>query len=121
MSQVKRFQMKKGTTLAGIEAHYRLLDGGEWINPDAHKFMSIPIMDGDITVNIGFPDEDKFYEWDDIDYVLVFDEDFGQPYGEFYGDNFGDDVQGFPYLEEVIDSYNRVMSGLDFLEPHEWL
>ena len=67
----------------------------------------------DISITIAFPED--FSKWNDIDYVLVLDEAFGQPYGPFYHYLNGKTVI-FPYLEEVITKYNEFMSSMPFLE-----
>ena len=94
--------------------------GGAWINQDSDLYLSIirefPDSCGDFIICIGFPDFEKgLVEWDDFNFVLVLDDDFGQPYTPFYGKNYKKDIQNFPCLEFVIEAYNEFMDGFDFL------
>ena len=91
--------------------------GGTWFNQDSDLYISItrefPNSCGDFSIYIGFPDfEESLAEWDDFNYVLVLDDDFGQP---FYGENYKKDIQDFPCLEFVIEKYNEFMDSFDFL------
>lgn len=94
--------------------------GGTWFNQHSEWYISFigefPDSCGDFSIYIGFPNfEESLEEWDDFSYVLVLDDDFGQPYTPFYGKNYKKDVQDFPYLEFVIEKYNEFMDGFDFL------
>lgn len=94
--------------------------GGTWINKDSDLYISItrefPGSRGDFSICIGFPDFEKgLAEWDDFNFVLVLDDDFGQPYTPFYGENYKKDIQDFPFLEFVIEKYNEFMDSFDFL------
>lgn len=94
--------------------------GGTWINQYSDLYISIarefPNSCGDFIIYIGFPDFEKgLVEWDDFDFVLVLDDDFGQPYTPFYGKNYKKDIQDFPCLEFVIEKYNEFMDSFDFL------
>ena len=94
--------------------------GGAWINQDSDLYISIvrefPDSCGDFIICIGFPDFEKgLVEWDDFNFVLVLDDDFGQPYTPFYGKNYKKDIQNFPCLECVIEAYNNFMDSFDFL------
>lgn len=94
--------------------------GGIWINQDSDLYISItrefPGSCGDFTIYIGFPDfEEGLAEWDDFSFVLVLDDDFGQPYAPFYGKNYKKDIQDFPCLECVTEAYNNFMDSFDFL------
>ena len=94
--------------------------GGTWINQDSDLYISIirefPDSCGDFIICIGFPDfENGLVEWDDFNFVLVLDDDFGQPYTPFYGKNYKKDIQNFPCLECVIEAYNKFMDSFDFL------
>lgn len=94
--------------------------GGTWINKDSNLYISIvrefPDSCGDFIIYIGFPDFEKgLVEWDDFNFVLVLDDDFGQPYTPFYGKNYKKDIQDFPCLEYVIEAYNNFMDSFDFL------
>ena len=94
--------------------------GGTWINQDSDLYISIarefPDSCGDFIICIGFPDFEKgLVEWDDFNFVLVLDDDFGQPYTPFYGKNYKKDIQNSPCLECVIEAYNNFMDSFDFL------
>ena len=94
--------------------------GGTWINKDSDLYISVvrefPDSCGDFIIYIGFPDfEEGLVEWDDFNFVLVLDDDFGQPYTPFYGKNYKKDIQNFPCLECVIEAYNKFMDSFDFL------
>ena len=94
--------------------------GGTWINRYSEWLFSFtgefPDSCGDFVIYIGFPDFEKgLVEWDDFNFVLVLDDDFGQPYTPFYGKNYKQDIQNFPCLECVIEAYNKFMDSFDFL------
>lgn len=94
--------------------------GGTWINQYSDLYISItrefPDSCGDFIISIGFPDFEKgLAEWDDFSFVLVLDDEFGQPYTPFYGKNYKKDIQNFPCLEFVIEKYNEFMDSFDFL------
>ena len=94
--------------------------GGTWINQDSDLYISItrkfPGSCGYFSISIGFPDFEKgLAEWDDFNFVLVLDDDFGQPYTPFYGKNYKKNIQNFPCLEFVIETYNEFMDSFDFL------
>lgn len=94
--------------------------GGTWFNRSPGWYISFtgefPNSCGEFSINIGFPDFEKgLVEWDDFNYVLVLDDDFGQPYTPFYGKNYKKDIQDFPCLEFVIEKYNEFMDSFDFL------
>ena len=94
--------------------------GGTWVNKGSDLYISIarefPDSGGDFIIYIGFPDFEKgLVEWDDFNFVLVLDDDFGQPYTPFYGKNYKKDIQNSPCLEYVIEKYNEFMDSFDFL------
>ena len=68
----------------------------------------------DISVSIAFPEDLR--QWNDFDYILVLDENFGQPYTPFYQYMFGEIQEPWPGLIEVINAYNEFMSSFDWLE-----
>ena len=68
----------------------------------------------DITVNIAFPED--LSQWNDFDYILVLDEDFGQPYTPFYRYMFGEIQEPWQGLIDVINAYNELMSSFVWLE-----
>jgi len=112
--RINRYKMKPDTTDAILmSAGFR--DGGSWIKDDCKLFKSISLV-GEIELNIGFISTEG---WNDFDYVLVFDDDFGQPYTAFYGYNYGKEIGDFRFLQKVIRRYNEEMDKLDFLEKVE--
>ena len=63
-------------------------------------------------MNIAFPDD--LSEWNDFDFVLVLDEEFGQPYTPFYGAK-----KHFEFLDRVIKRYNAIMTSMTLFEECE--
>ena len=116
MKQIKRFKLKDGITINDIRQECRIFrEGGSWINHDSAYFISCDVTPqnsrgSEISLEIGFPKD--LSKWDDFDFVLVLDEEFGQPYTPFYGDY----NQPFPFLAGVIHMYNEVMERFPFLE-----
>lgn len=90
--------------------------GGTWINKNCVSVISKTFFYNELefSVDIGFPD--NLRQWNDFDYILVMDEDFGQPYTPFYGEWYKKEVENFPCLEYVIQKYNEFLDSLDFLE-----
>lgn len=119
MQKIKRFKLKDGITIEDIRESYpHLNDGGSWIHDDSKTMIFKPSLADadDISVNIGFPED--FSQWNDFDYVLVLDEAFCQPYTPFY-DFMDGRIKTFPFLYNVVKSYNEFMSSLNFLEEVE--
>ena len=111
---IKHYKLKDGVT------HEFLLvngckEGGVWIDESAVFYISKPLVD-EISLNIAFPKE--LNKWNDFDYILVLDEDFGQPYTPFY--RYAQTrIRGgkpFKFLQMVINKYNKVMDSLPFFE-----
>ena len=113
MEKIARFRMRPNVTLKNLKC---LREGGSWIHKDATRFMLIDIYDKyDITLNIGFPED--LSKWDDFNYVLVLDEEFGQPYTPFYAYMDGTwQKRESPVLNQIIKNYNEEMRNLPFLE-----
>ena len=94
--------------------------GGTWICQYSKWYISFtgefPDSCGNFSIYIGFPDfEEGLVKWDDFSFVLVLDDEFGQPYTPFYGKNYKKYIQDFPFLECVIETYNKFMDSFDFL------
>ena len=113
---INRYKIKNGYTIDDVlkELKKRKIYVNEgnasYINENARYSFSKPLDDDDlIGVCVGFPED--ISTWDDIGYVLVLDEDFGQPYMPFYNGK-----EMFSFLKETIDSYNKFMDSLVFLE-----
>lgn len=116
--KIKRYKMKNGTTEETIRQCLgrRLKNGGTWISENAKTFALFPLYE-DVSVHIAFPED--LSKWDDYNNVLVLDEEFGQPYTPFYAyidERKPDWFEVFPFLERVVQEYNRAMSTLPFLE-----
>lgn len=111
--KIDRFKMRPNVSLNNIKC---IREGGSWIHENAIQFISIPIHDKyPITLNIGFPED--LSKWDDFEYVIVLDEEFGQPYAPFYS------FMNKPWLVKIgsalytiIQNYNEEMRALPFLE-----
>ena len=111
MEKIKRFRLKPGETL------WLLKPESFWtfVHEDAVKGYFGEIADG-ITVNVAFPED--LTKWDDYNYILVVDEDSGQPYYPFYNYMEGKE-KAFPFLAEVIKGYNRWMGSKPEFEEVE--
>ena len=110
---IHRYKLKDGATIEKITKEFRkrhipLKSGGTYINKNA-AYCTFKNLADDISVNIAFPED--LSEWDDFEYVLVLDENFGQPYTPFY-----ESKEPFMFLLNVIGRYNKFMDSLSFLE-----
>ena len=106
--KIKRFRLKPDADISTVPKSPHL----SYIHKDAVRGFHVNL-GHEITLNIGFPED--LSKWNDFDYVLVLDEDFGQPYGPFYH-YMGNKIPAFPELLEIVNAYNREMSKLDYLE-----
>lgn len=126
---VKRFRLKPNADISSVPVTEHM----GYVHKDFHRgFWTIlkivdpetephPYFDDEIiytlqsiTLNIVFPED--LSKWNDFDYVLVLDDEFGQPYVPFYDYMSGRIKETFPFLEAVIISYNEIMSSLPYLE-----
>lgn len=117
--KISRFRLKPG---AEVDTS-KMSEYANFIHVDATRSFHQYLAD-DICLYVGFPED--LSKWDDFDYVLVLDDDFGQPYTPFYsflsrqeyaketGAEF--DEEPFPFLKKVIDRYNLEMEKLPYLE-----
>lgn len=125
--KIKRYKLKPNITKEQLEK-YGLKDGGSWVFNGCkhyiHKYFHVKFLcqysekktrkgSFEFDIYIGFNDD--ISNWNDYDNILIMDEDFCQPYTPFYTD-FENDVTDFPCLEKVIETYNKYMDSLDFLE-----
>lgn len=85
---------------------------GTYINRNA-KYSTFKSLIDDIEVCIAFPEDISM--WDDFDYILVMDDEFGQPYTPFYNV----EEKPFTYVLNVVGNYNKFMDTLSFLEKVE--
>lgn len=111
---IKRYKLKDGVTHEFLLAN-GCKEGGVWIDESAVFYISKPLVD-EVSLNIGFPDD--LSKWNDVYYILVLDEDFGQPYTPFY--HYAQTrIRGgkpFKFLSRVIAAYNKTMDSLPFFE-----
>ena len=107
----KRFRLKPNVTMDLIKACGFKPGGDGWIHKDAVVFKSWKLNE-DISLNIAFPD--NLGEWNDFDFVLVLDEEFGQPYTPFY-----EAKKHFEFLDRVIKRYNAIMTSMTLFEECE--
>jgi len=111
--KIKRFKLKDNIQFQDLRQHPGINPGGSYIQKDAVLIDSKFAIHKSIDVEIGFPED--LTEWNDIDYVLVLDFDFGQPFYPFYrflatGENES------RFVSELVERYNNWMSSRDYLE-----
>ena len=114
--QTAKFKLKDNITLDEIKKevkkkHISFADNGMWVHKDSVFVIWVTIAD-DITLNVAFPE--NLSKWNDFDFILLLDEDFGQPYVPFY-----ESKKDFPFLNKVKINYNRFLSNLSFMEKIE--
>lgn len=112
MIEIKRFELIPD---ADIHTLFRLREGGSWIHSDSKYFVSRTYADknSEISISVAFPDD--LTNWNDFDYVLVLDEDFGQPYTPFYRRWNGESVD-FSFLDTIVSEYNRFMCSIPIIK-----
>ena len=117
--KIKRFKMKPDTDI--FQFPWGRVKYIEYGQPGAMTFVNEnsvcrfwDTLCHGVSINIAFPEDLK--EWNDFDYILVLDEDFGQPYGPFYHFMEGKIQEPWPVLIEVINAYNEFMTSFDWLE-----
>lgn len=113
---IKRYKLKDE-----IDAEFLLKngckEGGTYVQPDA-KYLIFRTLCDSISLDIAFPED--LSRWNDDDYILVIDEDFGQPYGPFYKFYAQKRIEGYsPFLTKVMKKYNEVMDSLPFFEERK--
>ncbi len=106
--KIKRFRLKPDADVSSVPE--KVLT---YVHKDAIRGFWHTLKD-EITVNIVFPE--NLAEWNDFDYILVLDEDFGQPYTPFYNFLNWPEKGSFPYLGNIVKAYNEFMSSLPYLE-----
>lgn len=106
--KIKRYKLRYPADVSDIPESEHL----SYVHPEAVRG-KIKYLVGEIAVTVTFPAD--LYDWNDFDFVIVLDEDFGQPYTPFYHYMNGE-INLFPFLEKVIRKYNEFMSSLPFLE-----
>lgn len=106
--KIKRFRLKPNADISSVPESAHL----SYIADDGVRGFYVSL-GHEITLNICFPKD--LSKWNDFDYVLVLDEDFGHPYGPFYN-YMGNKIPAFPELLEIVNAYNREMSKLEYLE-----
>lgn len=118
MKLINGYKIKDGITQENIkeEIKRKHLPYNEGHASYIHKnaiYSTDKILDNDISVCIGFPED--LSKWDDFAYVLVLDESFGQPYTPFYHVEEHERYQ-FPFVLNIVGRYNKFMDSLEFLE-----
>lgn len=106
--KIKRYKLRYGANLSSVPRSEYLT----YVHPDAVRGLRKGLVGG-IEVVVTFPED--LFDWNDFDFVLVIDEEFGQPYTPFYSYLSGE-IRSFPVLRKVIEKYNEFMSSLPFLE-----
>lgn len=109
--KIKRFKLKEKADVSDVPFREHMT----YVHKDAVRGFH-RMLKGGIELNVAFPQD--LSEWNDFDFVLVLDDDFGQPYTPFYGFLNGD-TKPFPFLAEVVKEYNKVMGCLPYLEETE--
>lgn len=106
--KIKRFRMKPDAEIPREGMSTQM----QYVNSDAtHGFFKMLV--DEIELNVTFPA--NCADWDDFDFVLVIDDDFGQPYYPFY-QYLNGKRKSFPFLDRVVHAYNEFMSSLPYLE-----
>jgi len=111
---IKHYKIKSGITLDDIKKevkakHIPHADNGTWVHKDSVYVIWQTVAE-DITVNVAFPAD--LSQWNDFDFILLLDEDFGQPYTPFYSEKMVE----FPFLNKVKTNYSRFLESLNFME-----
>ena len=111
---IKRYKLKDDVTHEFLLAN-GCKEGGAWIDGNSVFYISKPLVD-EVSLNIAFPDD--LGKWNDVYYILILDEDFGQPYTPFYryAQTRINGGKPFKFLQMVINKYNKVMDSLPFFE-----
>ena len=113
--KIHRFRIKSNVTPGDLE-NLGVRKGGVFVNPSAEWVYFMHLSD-DVTLNIAFPKD--LASWNDFDFVLLLDEDFGQPFTPFYRYlNEGRKHTSGPneYLKNIIQQYNAAMEAIPFFE-----
>lgn len=111
MEKIKRFKLKPNADLSSIpEIQYMTYVHKNAVRGFCHTLDERELID----VCIVFPAE--LSEWNDFDYVLVLDDEFGQPFTPFYDYMNAPNDKPFPFLRKIIHTYNEFMSSLPYLE-----
>lgn len=127
MAKIKRYKLVDGFDVEDYREKYRIKEGGSWACDGSENFVmksvyfrkpNDPRDEFEFSIYVCFPEAEKMEKWNDLDYILVLDDDFGQPYTPFYR-RYGEDVNDCWCLEKVIEKYNEWMDSLEFLEEIE--
>ena len=114
--RIKRYVLRENVNSDDLDK--LKFKSGSWQIAEKDKLVMskcIPLFDS-IELHITIPLEKEF---DDFDDILVLDNDFCQPYTPFYGENYGREIEGFKFLERVIERYNQAMDGLGIFEEQQ--
>lgn len=108
MAKINTYKLKDGIVVEDLEKLG--FKEGSWLS----EYKDIECMSKSMLIH----DDIRLYMiirtnpigFNDFEDTLVLDDDFAQPYTPFYGNNYKNNVEGFPFLEKVIDRYNNVMT-----------
>jgi len=107
-AKIKRFRLKPNADISSVPENSHL----SFVNKKATRGFWKPLR-GSVDVNIAFPED--LSEWNDFEYVLVLDNDFGQPYLPFYS-YLNREINCFKFLAGVVEEYNSLMESLPYME-----
>ena len=87
-----------------------------WIHQKATRCIcyAVNLDEKEIYIDIRFPND--LSTWDDFEFIIVIDEDSGQPYTPFYAKLDSPNWEGDEFLNAFIRQYNNLLSDLPFLE-----
>lgn len=116
MLKIKRFEIdpEKADLIKSLKKSSHLT----YIHDGALYVAFKNLFSDSISVSLAFPED--YSKWNDFDYILVLDEDFGQPYYPFYcymNDPYK--TRLFPVLRQVVTNYNEFMESQPFLKERE--
>ena len=106
--KIKLFKLKPNADISSVSESTHF----SYISKDCVRGFFVNL-GHEITLNVGFPK--NLLKWNDWNYVLVIDEEFGQPYTPFYK-YLINEIEAFPALLEIVHAYNEEMSKLEYLE-----
>ena len=108
---IQRFRLKSDADVSCIPEDPYMT----YVHRDAVRGMYRILYDS-IEVSIAFPVD--LSQWNDFDFVIVLDDNFGQPFTPFYHYMDGE-IELYPFLENVVNAYNDFMNAQPYLERVE--
>lgn len=127
MLEIKRYKIKDGININDVVSFHGV-EKCDWsfVHKDAKfgmaKYIYSRKLDFEVSIYVTF--SENLQEWDDFNYVLVLDDDFGQPYTAFYRrleQTILPAKQKLSstenkYVDWVVEEYNKFMDSISFLE-----